>query len=137
MSLIEKLFPPSDSTIQKRYIQAGASFGDAVSYLFMGECRGFEELFNYWADLEQKYADRGYRTISLDRFIELGGYGNPIGEVIGKKREKGEEPIFHAQIYKKEFLGKIKPAVDLNQMMKGGKAQYGEYVLPSTEQNKK
>lgn len=137
MSLIEKLFPPSDFTIQKRYIRAGASFGDVVSYIYLGQCQGFEGFLNHWASLEQEYANRGYRTISLDKFIELGGYGNPIDEVVGKKREKGEEPIFHAQIYKKEFLGKIKPAVDLKQMMEDGKAQYGEYVLPSTEQNKK
>lgn len=35
-----------NSVVEKRYARAGATFGDAVSYLYMDQCVGFEELLN-------------------------------------------------------------------------------------------
>ncbi len=132
MKFIRRLLP--DSAVEKRYVRAGATFGDAVSYLYIGECIGFEGLLNKWANWEEEYAHRGLRTVSLDRFVDLGGYGKPIDDVIGQRRENGEEPIFHAQIYRNEFLGKVAPVVNLEKMMTEGGIQTGQYRLPSTEQ---
>jgi hypothetical protein len=124
----------NDQKVEKKYVSAGAQFGDAVSYLYMGECVGFESMLNRWADWEQEYVDRGYRTVPLDNFVELGGYGKSIDHLLGHKLKENEEPIFHAQIYRDNYLGKVAPAIDLNEMMNGnGNPQVGTYVLPSTK----
>ena len=132
MKFIRRLLP--DSAVEKRYIRAGATFGDAVSYLYMGECIGFEGLLNKWGNWEEEYAHRGFRTVSLDRFVNLGGYGKQIDGIIGQRREDGEEPIFHAQRYINKFLGKVEPVINLEKMMTQGGIQTGQYRLPSTEQ---
>ncbi|MBI4151646.1 hypothetical protein HY496_01635 [Candidatus Woesearchaeota archaeon] len=133
MKFIRALF--SDSTVEKKYVHAGAIFGGAVSYLYLGERTGFKSLLNKWAKWEEEYASRGFRTVSLDRFIDFGGWGVPIDDVIGQRRANGEEAIFHAQIYRTEFLGKVAPAIDLEKMMRDGEPQIvvGTYRLPSTE----
>lgn len=131
MKFIRRLLP--NSIVERRYIRAGATFGDAVSYLFMGECIGFNRLLNKWGNWEEEYAYRGFRTVSLDRFIGLGGYGKPISDLIGKRREDGEEPIFHAQIYREQFLGKVAPLINLEKLMTESRIQTGQYSLPSTE----
>jgi hypothetical protein len=124
----------NDQGVEKKYVSAGAQFGDAVSYLYMGECVGFESMLNRWADWEQEYVDRGYRTVPVDNFVELGGYGKSIDHFLGQKLEENEEPIFHAQIYRDNYLGKITPVIDLNEMMNGnGNPQFGTYVSPSTK----
>ncbi|NTV23484.1 MAG: hypothetical protein HGA85_03855 [Nanoarchaeota archaeon] len=140
MSLLLKILPHKvaeriwpDPVLEKKYVAAGAEFGDAVSYIYMGECVGFEGMLNTWDVWEREYARRGYRTVSLDAFVELGGYNTPLGDAIGKRREAGEEPIYHAQIYRKQYLGKIEPAVDLEKMMREGGTQAGVYLVPSTE----
>ncbi len=130
MSLKELL---SDSSVEKKYVAAGALFGGDVSYIYMGECMCFEGHLDKWGEWEKEYSRRGYRTISLDKFIDLGGYNKPINNFIGQKREQGEEPIFHAELYRKEFLGKISPSINLSQMMEDKKTQFGGYTLPSTE----
>src|SRR3990172_1916216 len=129
---MKKLLP--DFAVEYRYVQAGANFGDAVSYLYMGECTGFKELLNKWAGWEEEYARRGYKTLSLDKLTGLGGYGKSIDDVIGQKRDKGEKPLFHAQIYREKFLGKVSPAVNLEKLMKG-EMQCGEYEFLSTKQH--
>lgn len=40
--LIEKFL--SDTQVERRYVGAGGIFGDAVSYIYMGECIGFAKL---------------------------------------------------------------------------------------------
>jgi len=132
MKFIKKLL--SYSAVEKKYVRAGATFGDAVSFLYMGECIGFKNLLNKWAVWEEEYARRGFRTVSIDRFVQLEGYGKSIANVIGQKREKGENPVFHAKIYREQFLGKVAPTVDLEKMMTDNKPQFGQYTLPSTEQ---
>jgi len=131
MSFIKKLL--RDSTVEKKYVKSGAIFGDVVSYLYMGECIGFEGLLNTWAKWEQEYAERGYRTVSLDRFVNLGGYNKSIDDVIGQKRELEEEPIFHAQIYREKFLGKINPIINLEAITQNNQPQFGCYISSSTE----
>jgi len=124
----------SDQRVTRYYIDSGGQFGDAVSYVgSMGECIGFKRLLDQFEDWELEYADRGYRTVSLDRFVDLGGYGKSIDDVIGLKREGNENPIFHAKLYREHFLGKIAPGIDFEKMMQTGKAQSGQYVIPSTE----
>ncbi len=134
--LLEKLSPSSlkDKYIEKKYIEAGIIFGDNVSYIYMGECVNFESHLNNWAKREKQYADRGYRTISVDDFINAGGYGAPIDHLVGKKRDEDEVPILHAEIYRTKYLGNIPPAVNPKKLMQGG-IQSGTYILPSTEIN--
>lgn len=65
--------------VQSRYVNAGGNFGDAVSYASgIGECGGFELLLSHWESWEEEYARRGMRTVSVDRFIAFGGYGEPL-----------------------------------------------------------
>lgn len=123
----------SDRSVEKSYVQAGAEFGNAVSYVYMGKCAGFEILLDTWAKWEKEYSERGYRTISLDYFIEFGGYGTDKNSMLRIKMDTNEKPVFHAERCKKIFLGKIKPKVDLERMMMDGKPQSGTYILPSTK----
>jgi hypothetical protein len=128
------LFKPSHKKVKAKYRQAGADFGDAISYIYMGECIGFVEMSQEWAKWERQYAALGYRTISLDRFTEYGGYGKPLDDVWEVKREDAEPPIFHAVLFARmrEETGKAgrHPAVTaaLN-----GESASGTYNLPSTE----
>jgi hypothetical protein len=129
-----------DRTVEKYYIAVGRVFGNAVSYIYMGECVGFETLLASWEKWETEYSRRGYRTLPLDDFVEYGGYGIPLKNV-GKKRSRCEEGISHAKIYREEHLGKIPPAINISNMMGGGEEQgspkshttIGTYFLPSTK----
>lgn len=123
----------SDKIVEKKYISAGEVFGDAVSYLYMGECIGFEKLFRRWAAWEKEYARRGYRTISLDHFVDAGGWGKSLDTYLGQKLNDGDESVLHAEIYRTKFLGKIKPVINLEQMMKDGRPQSGVFNIPSTK----
>lgn len=124
----------SDKSVEKRYASSGAEFGCSASDVAtMGECMGFENLLNDWAKWEQEYVKRGYKTVSVDDFIELGGYGRNINNLLGIKRNADEKPVLHAELYRQHYLGKIKPAIDLDKMMKDGKQQFGTYVNPSTK----
>ena len=123
----------SNESVQKRYVKAGAIFGDLVSYIYMGESEGFENYLGDWETWEVEYAKRGLRTISLDAFIGLGGYNRPIDNLVGIRREENEQPIFHAKIYRETFLGKIRPAINLEKLMSEAKPQFSIYSLPSTE----
>jgi hypothetical protein len=67
----------------------------------MGSVVGIGEMRLKYEKLEQEYAARGYRTVTLRRFIEHGGYGEEIDDVLGVKREPDEDPIFHADLSKK------------------------------------
>ncbi len=69
MKILMKLL--SDEGVKKRYKKAGAMFGDALSYIYMGECIGFEMLLDRLARWEEEYASRGYRTISLGAFVDF------------------------------------------------------------------
>ena len=115
----------------ERYSQAGMEFGDAVSYIYMGECIGFEKLLTAWETEELVYASMGFRTVSLDDFVSSGGWGQPL--VLRIPRDIGEEPVYHAAYYRANYLGKLSPAIDFNKMMSDGQVQSGNYLVPSTE----
>ncbi len=135
MNFLKKLI--SDKTVKRRYIQAGGNFGLNVSELAMlGENIDFNYNLNRFARWEKEYAQRGYRTISIDDFIELGGYGADISCLIGVKREEGEVPVYHAQIYKDQFLGKFDPMITAEEIDTGENSYgiMGTYGLPSTKE---
>ncbi len=121
----------SDKKVEKYYVEAGAVFGYAVSYLYMGECFGFKRLFRKWADWEAEYARRGYQTLSIDAFIQHGGYGEPL-ERLGIKQPLDKPVILHSKIYEEKYLSKVSSAVNLQKLMQG-EVQIGHYNLPTTE----
>lgn len=123
----------SDAEIEKRYLKAGTEFGDAVSYLYMGECVGFRSLFKRWQRWEALYAQRGYRTLPIDCFCAWGGYGVPLVN-FGVRRMEGEQKVLHASLYEHTYLGKIRPALNVARLMSGTDgAEEGTYTLPSTK----
>jgi len=133
----------TDKQVEKRYVKVGATFGDAVSYIYMGECVGFEKLLAKWEKWEAEYAKRGYRTLPLDDFVSYGGYGTPLKGLkgLGEKRVEGEDVILHAKIYRDVYLGKVRPAVNVSEFMKPfgpdetfvGTYFVGTYFVPSTK----
>lgn len=122
----------NDEEIIAAYRLNGAIFGDAVSYIYMGECVGFEELLAKWEACEVAYANLGFRTLSLDDFVDHGGYGKDIDSLLRVPRKVGEEPVLHAKYYREHFLGKCSPAIDFNKMFEDGQPQFGNYARPST-----
>lgn len=121
----------SDENLKNAYARAGAEFGDAVSYIYMGECIGFEELLSKWEVLEAEWAGRGFRTFPIEDFVSLGGYGVPI-EDLGSRLGREEKAVLHALRYRETFLGKIQPALDLKRMMETGEPQEVRYIRPTT-----
>jgi hypothetical protein len=95
MSLYDLLV--NDNIVEKRYVIAGSRFGEAVSKSDKYEPFGYNSKLSNLVFWEKKYSDRGYRTISIERFVEFGGYNIPIDDVIGMKREKDELPILYAK----------------------------------------
>jgi len=93
----------SDKEVEVNYVEAGTEFGDAISYSYMGKCKGFEEMFANWAKWELEYSVRGYKTISIDDFIGYGGY-KKLFNGLGTKRKPGDKIILYADIYRKNFL---------------------------------
>ena len=131
MLIFRKLI--SDERVEHEYVKIGSWVGNAVSMLCYGEAVGMERKVNQWERWEEEYARRGYRTVSLDKFIDLGGHGKVIDDVIGQRYMFNEKPKFHAKIYKHFYLGKVEPALDLEQMMRDGQPQMGTWEIPSTE----
>ena len=124
---------PDDKSIVDRYVKAGMDFGDAASDVgTWGECVGFDGLLNKWEDSEEAYAGRGYRTLSVDAFIDVGGWGKPLVG-LRERRDLGEEPILHAAYYREHYLGKV-PAVLMQsfEVLEKGQVFSGTYNLPST-----
>lgn len=129
----------SDDSVTGAYVTAGAEFGYDVSYLMAGKFFGFEKRLQNWQRWEQEYAKRGFRTISLDDFIRIGGYGDSSDELEGVRREKNEKPVFHAAIYNDNYLhvdpDDLYTVDDIHEtgvpMMPV--AITGTYKLPSTE----
>ncbi|GEM_PF-6026375 len=114
--LVRRILPvrienlPETVLIQK-YIEAGKSIGvDLFDVVAAGEPIGFEEKFNLWAKLEREYARRGYKTIGTFMFISALGSDAACDlftdKCVGKKRNAGEKPVFHAEIYRNNFLGR-------------------------------
>jgi hypothetical protein len=103
-----------------------------VSYIYMGECVGFDKLLDMWEQSEREYAALGFRTCSLDDFIAAGGWGADL-EDLEVPREIDEEPVYHAAYYRAVYFNKVGPAVDFNKMFKDGAPQVGNYAVPTTK----
>lgn len=126
----------SDKKVQKNYFIAGSRFGDVVSYLYMGESSNFETLFSRWSKWEHEYLQRGYRSISLDDFIDSGGYGKPIDHLLGIKRQENEDPISHSEKFLVEYKRNHPyPSIDFNSL-KNKEVVHLEYMLPSTKNSR-
>lgn len=98
--------------VVEQYVRSGAVFGEALSYLYMGECVGFHSMKERWAKLERLYAELGYRTIPLEDFLEYGGYGKSIDHLVRLRRADGEEPVLHAVIFQERYAQGIMPSLD-------------------------
>lgn len=119
--------------IVDEYRNAGSDFGNAVSYLYLGECIDFREKFERWEAAEQAYAGLGFRTLSIDDFVQIGGYSNTLDEKFRVSRELSERIVLHAAVYRERFLtSPIAPAVNLSALLQGGKMVTGTYMLPTT-----
>lgn len=92
----------------KRYIHHGACFGDAVSYLYMGECVGFRRMLRRLIRYEAEIARRGYMPHALCEFEGYGGYGKPLPKL--RELEPGEDPVLDVLEFQKENPSEI-PAV--------------------------
>lgn len=87
--------PVSDEQLLAAYKDAGAQYGDACSYAMMGEVLGIRQMRVRWSKLERECAARGYKPVDIKRFIELGGYDQPIDDVFPVRLEDGEDPTLY------------------------------------------
>lgn len=132
--------PPTGAFVKMvtdNYLEAGSEFGDAVSCIYMGECVGFSGLHEAWETWEREYSSLGFRTLSVDDFVSIGGWGKDPQEVgFGEMRREGEKPVLHAKYYREHYLGKVRrhPAISA---AFDGFASSGEYFLPTTDHLKK
>ena len=119
-------------------MQAGAEVGDAISYAYMGECVGFDDMVKKWTTLEREYAARGYRTISVDDLIDYGGgYVASIDNLLGVKRNDDEEPIYHSDRFAKIREATFSQPNPVAEAFATGKTVTGTYFLPSTKDDPK
>ena len=125
--------PKVDPGILKSYLEAGTSFATEAAYLpCFGKCSGFEDLLRKWASEEKKYFDLGFRTISLDAFIRY-VRGVSIEHLLNQPRDIWEEPVSHAEIFRKNLLDKYEPKVK-TKINESGNIRAVKFALPSTEQ---
>jgi len=92
----------AENKVKKWYIEAGNTFGDAVSYLYIGECVGFRDMLATWEYWEQEIVKYGYKPFDVDAFIGSGGHNKKLPEF--EKLSNGEEPVFHAKIYREKYF---------------------------------
>ncbi|MCK5084518.1 MAG: hypothetical protein KAQ64_02595 [Candidatus Pacebacteria bacterium] len=124
----EEVTELSNEEVTENYLEAGAEFGSAIGP--MGECVGFEKMLNEWARWELEYAERGFKTIPIDVFADsdFGFYKEMIKKFVGVRRDSIKKPIYHAEIFREIYLGRIKPVVDLGTP----EIQVGNYLVPTT-----
>ena len=122
----------TDDQKVEAYVMAGGEIGSAVSYIYMGECIGFDKLLDSWEEAEKAYAALGFRTLSIDDFTSFGGWGKPIEDKLRVPRKAGEPVIFHAAYYRENFFGKVGMS-DVVKKALGGEVACGNYAVPSTD----
>lgn len=119
--------------IINNYITAGRIFGSSVGDLgAIGQHSEFHKHLDIWEKAEKKYADLGYRTISINKFTKYGSYGTSIDDLLYIKRENDEEPIYHAEIYEMFFKDYMKTGF-VQECFSSDKICSGEWYPPSTE----
>lgn len=127
-------FPKSwqpEATAITEYLRSGMIFGEMVSYGYLGKAFGFEKRLEHWGSWEKDYSRRGFRTISLDDFIESSCHTD-ISKLVKIKRKPHEKPVLHAVIYRECLLDKTEPA-NITIDKKTG-IFFGTYRPPSTSQ---
>jgi len=122
----------TDEEKVQSYVMAGTQMGDAVSYIYMGECVGFGELLDKWEAAERAYADLGYRTLSIDDFTSYGGYGLNIEKLFRVPRKEGEPVVLHAAYYRQKYFRKMGRSSVIEEALKGNVA-VGNYEVPTTD----
>ena len=85
--------------VEKFYLKSGKAFVDlhVLNSFSIARKDDLDRTLVDWARWELEYSRRGYRTIPLDEFIDMGGYGGHIHkEDLKARRREGEKPILHA-----------------------------------------
>jgi hypothetical protein len=122
----------TDEQTVEAYVMAGAEMGSAVSYIYMGECIGFDKLLGQWEATEKAYVDLGFRTLSIDDFVRYGGYAASIDKLLRVPRKRNEKPVYHAAYYRERFFEKVGMSGAVVKALHG-EAAVGCYVRPSTD----
>ncbi len=130
--LLDPLKSQSIKEIENQYVSAANDFALEASFSYFGKCNDFEKLLDAWEITEKKYSDLGFKTIGLDSLINFVRIGEPIEHLLGQLRLQNEEPVFHADIYRKKYLSSVQTQIDSNELAKGN-LQEGIFELPSTE----
>tara|TARA_Y100000310_G_C20658232_1_gene803173 strand:+ start:966 stop:1283 length:318 start_codon:yes stop_codon:yes gene_type:complete len=100
--------------------------------LGVGECCDFKKRLRRWESWEKEYSRRGFRTVSLDKFLDSKDR-SALDKFVNIKRLEKESPISHAGLYREHYLGKVHPVIDFSDVMNKGVAMGGTIYLPSTE----
>ncbi len=122
----------ANEEVVQAYVMAGGEIGSAVSYIYMGECIGFDKLLDQWEKTEKAYAELGYRTLSIDDFTGFGGWGKDIEQLLRQPRKEGEKPVYHAAYYREHYFGKMGMSSIVQKALQGEVA-CGNYEVPTTE----
>jgi len=91
--------PPTDAFITRAYVLAGWEFAECISETLVTPRRDLDEVLRSYEEVEQLYADRGFRTLPIDDFVRHASWGEPLRGV-GLKRPKGEGAVLHARAYR-------------------------------------
>ncbi len=126
--LVTPISKLSDEEVTERYLKAGAEVGSAIGP--DGEHTRFEKDLNEWAKWEAEYVKRGFKAIPIEVFADsdFGFYKEKIKEYARVRRDLKKKPVYHAEIYRQLYLGKITPVLDLSLPV----PQCGTYVVPTT-----
>lgn len=118
-----------DSYVQKRYVKAGADFGEMVIDLYMGKCVGFDEGFERWAFWEREHARRGYHTAEIDDFCDYAEFAADHS-MIGRKRRSDELEVLYAEHSRQFFIEGFHSTRFLEEAI-SRKVVQGQYERPS------
>ena len=122
-----------DDEVVEAYMAAGCEIGSAVSYIYMGECIGFDKLLDQWEATEKAYSALGFRTLSIDDFVSAGGWGKDIAELVRVPRKEGEREVFHAAFYREHYFQKMGGMHEAVLKAMSGEVATGTYAVPSTD----
>ena len=106
--MFKRLLP--DKLVNRLYVNSGIDVATSSNYLGLyfileeGEAvRAFERSIRKWEKWEKEYARRGYKTVSFDEFVSSMTDGKSLDNLLGKKHEENEEPIFHSVNFRKSY----------------------------------
>ncbi|OVE81668.1 hypothetical protein BVY03_03445 [bacterium K02(2017)] len=102
--------------VTSTYLSAGGQIGLALSPYSSPSTAQIRKLAQKWMSAERAYIGIGMRSISLDAFIDSGGFDKSIEHLIGIQLKYLETPIFHAQDYIDQVLGNINPVLQFESL---------------------